>query len=155
MQQLQPQSHTTPPCPLCTTAGGRVVWQGKFWRLVSAQEAAFPAFYRLIYQAHTTEWSDLPAPLRQQCAELLAGLELLMREHVQPAKMNLATLGNVVPHLHWHLIARFDWDSHFPAPVWAAAVRDRVPAREEALHAQLPALERALAERLANLPTEK
>ena len=151
MQQLQPQSHTTPPCPLCTTAGGRVVWQGKFWRLVSAQEAAFPAFYRLIYQAHTTEWSDLPAPLRQQCAELLAGLELLMREHVQPAKMNLATLGNVVPHLHWHLIARFDWDSHFPAPVWAAPVRERAPQKEAAVRALLPGLEAQLAAALCAL----
>ena len=149
MQQLQPQSHTTPPCPLCTTAGGRVVWQGKFWRLVSAQEAAFPAFYRLIHQAHTTEWSDLPAPLRQQCAELLAGLELLMREHVQPAKMNLATLGNVVPHLHWHLIARFDWDSHFPNPVWGAALRTTDMQQLHSIESKLPALEAAMAAYLA------
>jgi diadenosine tetraphosphate (Ap4A) HIT family hydrolase len=53
----------------------------------------------------------------------VVAVELALREQVQPTKINLAALGNMVPHLHWHVIARFDWDSHFPAPVWAAAVR--------------------------------
>ena len=38
-----------------------------------------------------------------------------LREALAPAKINLAALGNMVPHLHWHVIARFDWDSRFPA----------------------------------------
>ena len=125
------------------------MWQNRIWRLVSAQEAAFPAFYRLISQTHITEWSDLPAPLRQQGAELLVGLELLMRQHVQPTKMNLATLGNVVPHLHWHLIARFDWDSHFPNPVWGAAMRTTDAAQLREIERKLPALEAAMQAYLA------
>jgi diadenosine tetraphosphate (Ap4A) HIT family hydrolase len=35
-----------------------------------------------------------------------------------PDKINLASLGNVVPHLHWHVIPRFADDPHFPNPVW-------------------------------------
>ena len=136
------------PCPLCTADGGRIVWQGKLWRLVSAQDAAFPAFYRLIFQTHTTEWSDLPAPLRQQCSELLAGIELLMRQHLQPTKMNLATLGNVVPHLHWHLIARFDWDSHFPNPVWGSSMRSADAKQLHYVESRLPTLEAAMLEYL-------
>jgi hypothetical protein len=46
-----------------------------------------------------------------------------VREVMQPLKVNVASLGNVVPHLHWHIIPRFEWDSHFPAPFWAAAQR--------------------------------
>jgi diadenosine tetraphosphate (Ap4A) HIT family hydrolase len=42
---------------------------------------------------------------------------------LQPAKVNLAALGNVVPHLHWHVVARFAWDSHFPQPIWGLAQR--------------------------------
>ena len=142
-------------CPLCATEGGTLVWRGAHLRVIRADEAGFPAFYRVVWNTHVAEFSDLDAPSRQHCMDVVAVVEQALRDHLQPTKINLAALGNMVPHLHWHVIARFDWDSHFPAPVWAAAVRDRVPAREEALHAQLPALERALAERLANLPTEK
>ena len=58
-----------------------------------------------------------------------------------PTKVNIAALGNMVPHLHWHVIARFDWDSHFPAPVWAAAQRLSPAAQEGAVRDRLPALE--------------
>ena len=142
-------------CPLCATEGGTLVWRSAHLRVIRADEAGFPAFYRVVWNTHVAEFSDLDAPSRQHCMDVVAVVEQALRDVLQPTKINLAALGNMVPHLHWHVIARFDWDSHFPAPVWAAAVRDRVPAREEALHAQLPALERALAERLANLPTEK
>lgn len=142
-------------CPLCATDGGVLVWRGTHLRVIRAYEVGFPAFYRVVWNTHVAEFSDLDAASRQHCMEVVTVVEQALRDHLQPTKINLAALGNMVPHLHWHVIARFDWDSHFPAPVWAAAVRDRVPAREEALRAQLPALERALAERLATLPTEK
>ena len=142
-------------CPLCATDGGALVWRGAHLRVIRADEVGFPAFYRVVWNTHVAEFSDLDAASRQHCMEVVTVVEQALRDHLQPTKINLAALGNMVPHLHWHVIARFDWDSHFPAPVWAAAVRDRVPAREEALRAQLPALERALAERLATLPAEK
>ena len=50
-------------------------------------------------------------------------VEAAMRQVFRPAKINLASLGNVVPHLHWHVIARFDNDANFPAPIWAPAQR--------------------------------
>ena len=46
------------------------------------------------------------------------------REVLRPDKINLASLGNVVPHLHWHVIPRFADDRHFPAPVWATPQRE-------------------------------
>ena len=51
----------------------------------------------------------------------------------------------MVPHLHWHVIARFDWDSHFPNPVWGAALRDSPAPNIRAVEQVLPALEQALA----------
>ena len=139
-------------CPLCATDGGALVWRGAHLRVIRADEVGFPAFYRVVWNTHVAEFSDLDAASRQHCMEVVTVVEQALRDHLQPTKINLAALGNMVPHLHWHVIARFDWDSHFPAPVWAAAVRDRVPAREEVLRAQLPALERALAARLTALP---
>jgi diadenosine tetraphosphate (Ap4A) HIT family hydrolase len=50
-------------------------------------------------------------------------VERVLREQLAPDKVNLASLGNVVPHLHWHVIARFEADSHFPQPIWGAAQR--------------------------------
>ena len=46
------------------------------------------------------------------------------------------------------MIARFSWDSHFPAPVWAAAQRERDTAHEAQVLGQLPALHRLMRERL-------
>ena len=54
---------------------------------------------------------------------VVAVVEQALRTHLKPTKINLAALGNLVPHLHWHVIARFDWDSHYPAPIWATAQR--------------------------------
>jgi diadenosine tetraphosphate (Ap4A) HIT family hydrolase len=143
---------TDSSCPLCASAGGTLVWQGAHLRVIRADEAGFPAFYRVVWQGHVAEFSDLSPAERQHCMDAVVVVESALRECLQPAKINLAALGNMVPHLHWHVIARFEGDSHFPAPVWAAAVRDRVPALEEAVRARLPAMEHTLTERLSALP---
>lgn len=142
---------SVPDCPLCTGEGGRLVVATPRFRLIHAQEAGFPAFYRLVWTAHVAELSDLAAAERSLLLEALVAVEQAMREHLRPTKINLASLGNMVPHLHWHLIARFDWDSHFPAPVWAAASRTAPPDRLADVLARLPSLEGDLASRLRTL----
>lgn len=139
-------------CPLCAEDGGALVWRGEHLRVIRAQEAGFPAFYRVVWNAHVAEFSDLSAAERAHCMEAVALVEQALREHLAPTKVNLAALGNMVPHLHWHVIARFGWDSHFPSPVWAPAQRPSPAAQEDAVRALLPALEAALQPRLAALP---
>ena len=65
---------------------------------------------------------------------------------VNPDKINLASLGNMVPHLHWHVIPRFRDDRHFPEPIWGA------PQRNGAVHAAPPtaALARSIAAALTH-----
>lgn len=135
-------------CPLCEGSGGRLVYETPRFRVIHASEAGFPAFYRLIWREHVREFSELSKEDRLLCMEAVTVIEQSMRELLSPTKMNLATLGNVVPHLHWHLIARFDWDSHFPSPVWSAAQRERAVQREAEVAARLPALESRIIERL-------
>ncbi|KZT16800.1 HIT domain-containing protein [Acidovorax sp. GW101-3H11] len=139
-------------CPLCAEDGGALIWRGQHLRVIRAQEAGFPAFYRVVWNAHVAEFSDLSAAERTHCMEVVALVEQALREHLAPTKVNLAALGNMVPHLHWHVIARFGWDSHFPSPVWAPAQRPSPAAQEDAVRALLPALEAALQARLAALP---
>ena len=128
-------------CPLCEGEGGRLVLRTPRFRVIHADEAGFPGFYRLVWSDHVAEFSDLSAADRAHCMDAVAAIEQAMREHLTPSKINLAALGNMVPHLHWHVIARFDWDSHFPAPVWAAAQRLSPAAQEGAVRDRLPALE--------------
>ena len=136
-------------CPLCAEDGGALVWRDEHLRVIRANEAGFPAFYRVVWNAHVAEWSDLAAADRVHCMEAVTVVEQALRQHLLPTKVNIAALGNMVPHLHWHVIARFDWDSHFPAPVWAAAQRPSPAAQEAAVQALLPALEAHLQSQLA------
>ncbi|RYF06904.1 MAG: HIT family protein [Comamonadaceae bacterium] len=140
-----------PACPLCDTDGGALIWRGARLRVIRATEAGFPAFYRVVWGAHVPELSDLSGADRAHCMAAVCEVEQVLREHLQPDKINLAALGNMVPHLHWHVIARFAWDSHFPAPVWAAGQRPRAAAQEADIAARLPAAEATLRERLARL----
>ncbi|MFN7040391.1 MAG: HIT family protein [Acidovorax temperans] len=130
-----------PACPLCAEDGGALVWRGARLRVIRANEAGFPAFYRVVWNAHVAEFSDLSAEDRVHCMGAVTVVEQALRQHLAPTKVNIAALGNMVPHLHWHVIARFDWDSHFPAPVWAAAQRLSPAAQEGAVRDRLPALE--------------
>ncbi len=65
--------------------------------------------------------------------------EQALRELMQPAKINLASLGNMTPHLHWHVIPRFADDKHFPGSVWSEARRPGVarPLDRDALRRSL------------------
>ena len=110
-------------CPLCETYGGALIFANEKFRVIQADEAGFPAFYRVIWTQHMTEFSDLSFEDRNICMDAVVLIERILRSELQPLKVNLAALGNAVPHLHWHVIARFKWDSHFPASVWAAPLR--------------------------------
>ena len=102
--------------------------QTPLWRVIRALDADHPAFYRVIWNAHVSEWTDLPPIDRTAMMRVVEAVETVLRETLQPTKVNLASLGNVVPHLHWHVIARFTWDARWPAPVWAAKQREVVDA---------------------------
>jgi diadenosine tetraphosphate (Ap4A) HIT family hydrolase len=136
-------------CPLCDETGGRLVFDAAKFRVIHAAEEGFPAFYRVVWKDHVAEWSDLSTADRTLCMEAVAVVERSLRDGLAPAKINLAALGNMVPHLHWHVIARFDWDNRFPAPVWAPAQKERDRQREATVEGSLPTMERDMVQRLA------
>jgi diadenosine tetraphosphate (Ap4A) HIT family hydrolase len=119
-------------CPLCDEAGGELVWQDARLRVIVAHEPDYPGFCRVIWRDHVAEMSDLAAEDAEHVMRTVLRVERVLREVMAPAKINLAALGNQVPHLHWHVIPRYADDAHFPSPVWAPK-RRTVP---EALFAQ-------------------
>lgn len=136
-------------CALCEAPGGVMVAQAPRWRVIRAEDAAFPAFYRVVWREHVAEFGDLDAAARVHYMAVVEAVERCLRERLAPSKINLAALGNVVPHLHWHVIARFDWDSHWPQPVWAAPQRDVDPAPLARLGLPLAELDAAVSAAVA------
>ncbi|MBG6071008.1 MULTISPECIES: HIT family protein [unclassified Polaromonas] len=140
---------TNAACPLCEGDGGLLVFRNEDLRIIQASEAGFPGFYRVIWNRHVAEFSDLSASERQICMHAVAKVEQVLRSELQPAKINLAALGNMVPHLHWHVIARFEGDSHFPAPVWGAAQRPVDEVQVAGITSQCLDINRLIAEAMA------
>ena len=136
-------------CPLCETDGGLLVFRNDALRIIQASETGFPAFYRVVWNRHVAEFSALSPAERDICMNAVVVVEQVLRDQLQPTKINLAALGNVVPHLHWHVVARFEWDSHFPAPAWSAPQRPADEGRMVAIAARCQAINRLIAEKMA------
>jgi len=123
-------------CEFCREAGGRVLWQDALCRVVEPGEPDYPGFLRVIVQRHVRELTDLPRDERERLMRVVFAVEEAVREAMLPDKMNVASLGNMTPHVHWHVIPRFADDRHFPLPVWALAQRPAPHRPERAAHAQ-------------------
>ncbi len=118
----------TSACPLCVQAGGEVLWDDGFARVVLADEPDHPGFCRVILNSHRREMTDLAEVERARVMAVVFAVEDLLRELLRPDKINLASLGNMVPHVHWHVIPRYSQDAHFPGSVWSAKQRENARA---------------------------
>jgi diadenosine tetraphosphate (Ap4A) HIT family hydrolase len=117
---------TASDCELCNSAGGVLLWQDELCRVVLVDDRDYPGFCRVILNRHVKEMTDMDAAGRQGLMRVVFAAEHALRQLMQPAKINLASLGNMTPHLHWHVIPRFDDDRHFPGTVWGKASRPGV-----------------------------
>lgn len=100
-----------------------MLWRDGFCRIVRAASQDYPGFCRVILDRHVREMTDLDAAERSRLMHTVFACESALRELFRPEKVNLASLGNQVAHLHWHVIARHANDRHFPDPIWAAPRR--------------------------------
>lgn len=137
-------------CELCQQAGGEVVYEDQTARVVLVSDPLYPGFCRVIYQEHIAEMSDLENAQRVHLMALVWQVEQILRREMQPSKINLASLGNMTPHLHWHVIPRFTDDAHFPQPVWGQVQRsvENNPAHAARV-ASLPTLAQTLRQALS------
>lgn len=114
-------------CPLCRTDGETVVWQDASCRVIRVDDDAYPGFCRVIWHDHVAEMTDLPAERQAHLLAVVLATERALRDTMSPVKVNLASFGNMVPHLHWHVIPRFSDDPHFPESIWGIRQRQGVP----------------------------
>jgi len=113
----------TVACPLCRGKGGTLLWQDKHCRIVIVRDADYTGYCRVIWNTHIKEMTDLSAQQRAHCMRVVFAVEQAVRTVFTPDKINLASFGNMAPHLHWHVIPRFVGDAHFPNPVWGKRQR--------------------------------
>jgi diadenosine tetraphosphate (Ap4A) HIT family hydrolase len=135
-------------CVFCREDGGEVLWADDALRVVLADEPDWPGFVRVIWNAHVAEMSDLSDTARSQIMNAVNGVERAMRRVIAPAKINLASLGNQVPHVHWHVIPRHSNDSRFPLPIWAPRQRTVPEAQLSKRRAQATLLAQAVRDEL-------
>jgi diadenosine tetraphosphate (Ap4A) HIT family hydrolase len=108
-------------CPLCAAAHEAAIWRNHKLRVVAVADPDYPGFTRVIWQDHVREMTDLPEADRAYVMAVVLEVEAVQRAVLAPHKVNLASFGNMVPHVHWHVIPRWQGDRHFPDPSWAAA----------------------------------
>jgi len=136
-------------CELCTGDGGEVLHRAEKFRVVLVDDALYPGFCRVIWNDHIKEMTDLPVADRSTLMAAVCKVESLVRSVMQPEKINLASLGNMTPHLHWHVIPRYADDAHFPSPVWAEVQRQPSPAITGQRQALLGALRSAVSQQFS------
>jgi diadenosine tetraphosphate (Ap4A) HIT family hydrolase len=134
-------------CELCELKS-QTLYRNDKLSIILVDDPNYPGFCRVIWNDHVKEMSDLAPSDRLRLNDAVWHVETAVREVMEPAKINVASLGNVVPHLHWHVIPRYANDAHFPNPIWAPAVRavaEPVLAERRAL---LPRLQAAIVRRM-------
>ena len=107
-------------CVFCREPGGEIVWSNALARVVNVNDEDHPAFCRVILQRHAREMTDLNESERADLMRIVFVVEQAQRKLLEPEKINLACFGNMVPHVHWHVIPRFRLDPHYPNPVWGS-----------------------------------
>ncbi len=105
-------------CPLCVNSliDDSIIFSNDAYRIVWGNETNYPCFIRVIWQQHVVEMTDLPFEQQQTLLQAVLQVERILRDTLQPVpdKINLMSLGNQVPHLHWHIVPRYCLDAHWP-----------------------------------------
>jgi len=109
-------------CPLCYPKNEKIIKENDLYRVILVDE--IPGYVRLVMNEHYQEITDLEFNEYQKVYAELYKIERAMREFLKPDKVNVASLGNYVPHLHFHIIPRFKEDGWFPDSIWSEKKRD-------------------------------
>jgi len=90
---------------------------------IEREESEIP-WLKIFTQKRYKEMSEVPNPVKLEIYALLDIIEKEMIAYYKPAKINIASFGNYIPHVHWHIMARFSEDSYFPEPMWGSKQRE-------------------------------
>ncbi len=98
------------------------IWENEHLR-IEIEKSEIP-WLKIFTKIPYREMSEVPLEIKRQIYTLLDLIEREMLSYYKPAKINIASFGNYMPHLHWHIMARFEEDSYFPEPMWGVKQRE-------------------------------
>ena len=99
-----------------------IIYENKNIR-IETEESEIP-WLKIFTQKAYKEMSEVPAEIKFEIYDLLDIIEKEMITYYNPKKINIACFGNYMPHVHWHIVARFEKDSYFPEPMWGTKQRE-------------------------------
>jgi len=100
------------------------VWENNHLR-IEIEKSEIP-WLKIFTKVPYREMSEVPLEIKRQIYTLLDLIEKEMLSYYHPTKINIASFGNYVPHVHWHIMARFEKDSYHPEPMWGTKQREGV-----------------------------
>jgi len=109
-------------CPLCSPLNEDIIYQNDFLRVILVDD--IPGYIRVITQKHIKEFSELSDEEAVNLMLTVKKIEKILIDELNPDKVNIASLGNMVPHLHIHIIPRFQNDPWWPGAVFCEKKRD-------------------------------
>ena len=87
-------------------------------RVLVIKDANYPWLLLVPRRADAVELIDLNEIEQAQLTTEINRVARALKDITKPDKLNIAALGNVVPQLHVHIIARRTTDAAWPKPVW-------------------------------------
>jgi len=111
-----------PACQMCSRWDDDVdlrIKEFEYSYLVLNRDQFFPGYCLLFTKQHSTELFDLDLKTRQGMMEEVTRTAAALAAIFKPDKINYELLGNMVPHIHWHLVPRFSTEPLWPRPIWA------------------------------------
>ncbi len=98
------------------------IWENDHLR-IEIEKSEIP-WLKIFTKVPYREMSEVPPETKRQIYTLLDLIEKEMLSYYKPTKINIASFGNYMPHVHWHIMARFEEDSYFPEPMWGVKQRE-------------------------------
>ena len=90
---------------------------------IQIEESEIP-WLKIFTNKKLKEFSDCSIEIKEEIFSKLDIIEKEMISYYKPEKINIASFGNYVPHVHFHIMARFKEDSFFPEPMWGKKQRE-------------------------------
>jgi diadenosine tetraphosphate (Ap4A) HIT family hydrolase len=109
-------------------------------RVLLMDNALFPWVILVPERVAAREIIDLHEDDQQLLMQEIASVSRFLKEEFTPDKLNVAALGNQVPQLHIHIIARYKTDEAWPNPVWGRGHRSYTAEEKAALMERLSGL---------------
>lgn len=109
-------------CPMCrrwdTDSDLRIAELPNSYVILN-RDQFFPGYTLLFTKFHATELFHLDREVRSALMEEVSSVAAALFAVFAPAKINYELLGNMVPHIHWHIVPRFSSEPLWPRPIWA------------------------------------